>query len=107
VRAFVITASPGAIRGGHGHARGRQLLMLVSGEIDVEVRYRNCGARLRLDLVHRAVLIEPLVWSRQLYYGDNTAMVVFCDTPYDPTDYIWGDARREGATSFPPEPDLT
>ena len=88
VRTFVITATPGAVRGGHSHRRARQLLMMVSGEIQIEARYLDCTVQFTLDSEHRAVLLEPLVWSRQTYYGSNPAMVVFSDTAYDASDYI-------------------
>ena len=88
VRAFVVLGRPGAVRGGHGHRRGRQILMLVSGRIDVELRWRGSLERLQLDPLNRALLIEPPVWSRQIYRDDHSSMVVFCDNAYDPDDYI-------------------
>lgn len=88
VRAFVINATTGSVRGGHAHARGRQLLMLISGEVEIETRYQNCTEQIRLDPQHRAVLIEAPVWAQQTYRGSNPAIVVFCDTVYDPCDYI-------------------
>lgn len=88
VRAFLVTAPSGTARGGHGHRRGRQLLMHVSGEIEIEVRYADRGERLSLNATNRAVMIEAPVWSRQVYNGDNPAMIVFCDTPYDAENYV-------------------
>jgi hypothetical protein len=79
-RAFLVTAPPGSVRGGHGHRSGRQLLMRLSGEIEVE--------DLELNATHSALVIESPVWSRQFYLGINPLMVVFCDTPYDPDDYV-------------------
>ena len=89
VRAFLVTAGHGSVRGGHAHANCRQILMLVSGEIEIEARYRDTTERLILNPTHRAVLIEPPVWSRQTYRGEQPAMIVFCDTPYDRDDYIY------------------
>jgi dTDP-4-dehydrorhamnose 3,5-epimerase-like enzyme len=89
VRAFVVTAPPGAVRGGHGHTKGRQLLMRLSGEIDVEVCYRGRRQQLKLDATDGAMMIDSPVWSRQTYLGVNPSMIVFCDAPYDPDGYIW------------------
>ena len=89
IRAFTISGRPGSVRGGHAHRRGRQILMLVSGLIDVELRWEGGFERLQLDPLNRAILIEPLVWSRQIYRGDHSSMVVFCDTAYDPGDYMF------------------
>ena len=88
VRAFLVTAHPGSIRGAHGHIRARQLLLRVGGQIEVELVYAGQLERLTLDSRQHAVLIEPPVWSRQIYRGDNAALVVLCDTPYDPDDYF-------------------
>lgn len=88
VRAFVVTAPPGAIRGGHAHRLGRQVMMQLSGEIDIEVRYREQVGRLSLNESNRAVLIESGVWAQQTYQGENPSLLVFCDSEYDPEDYI-------------------
>jgi dTDP-4-dehydrorhamnose 3,5-epimerase-like enzyme len=88
VRAFLVAARPGSVRGGHAHANCRQILMLVSGEIEVETRYGDTTERLTLNPAQRAVLIEPPVWSQQTYHGEQPAMIVFCDKPYDSDDYI-------------------
>jgi dTDP-4-dehydrorhamnose 3,5-epimerase-like enzyme len=87
-RAFVVTARDGVARGAHGHLRGRQILIQVAGEVGLELIYRGRPERLTLTPERRAVLIEPPVWSRQTYRGDPAALVVLCDTAYDPEDYF-------------------
>jgi dTDP-4-dehydrorhamnose 3,5-epimerase-like enzyme len=88
VRAFVVSAPAGAVRGGHGHVKGRQILMQMSGEIELELVHQHRCERLMLDARRRAVLIEPPVWSAQRYRGKSPCLIVFCDTPYDPEDYL-------------------
>lgn len=88
VRAFVVRAAAGAERGGHAHLRGRQLLMWVSGEIDIELDHRGRSTTVELRRDGDAVLVEPGVWASQRYRGDQPTMVVFCDTEYDPADYV-------------------
>jgi len=63
--------------------------MLVSGLIDIEIRWKERLERLQLDPLNRALLIEPLVWSQQIYRGEHSSMVVFCDTAYDLSDYLF------------------
>ena len=41
LRAFIVEGQPGAVRGCHGHATTRQVLMLVSGLVEVELRWRG------------------------------------------------------------------
>ena len=98
VRAFTVTAPSGSVRGGHGHVAGRQILVRLSGEIEVEVRHAGRSGRFRLDSDQRAALIEPSVWARQTYLGESPAMLVLCDTPYRPDDYVRDDhLSDEGA----------
>lgn len=87
-RAFVVTAPDGAVRGGHGHRDTRQLIVRVSGTIRIELRHAGRVAEVTLDAATPALLIEPGVWSRQTYLGDQPGLVVFCDTEYDPDDYV-------------------
>ena len=102
VRSFVVTAPAGTIRGRHGHRKCRQLLMSVSGTIEVEVR---CGAEIETIRLsddpqdQRAILIEPGVWAEQRYLTDDATLLVFADTPYDPSDYVveWASDTVESA----------
>ncbi len=87
-RAFVVTVPDQDVRGGHGHRVTRQLVVRVSGTIRVEVRRAGRVAEVSLDASAPALLIEPGVWSRQTYLGDQPSLVVFCDTEYDPHDYV-------------------
>ncbi|MBN9362654.1 MULTISPECIES: FdtA/QdtA family cupin domain-containing protein [unclassified Devosia] len=87
VRCFIVEAPDGARRGGHGHLRGRQLLVRLSGSIDIELRYHGSIERLTLDDGLRAILVEPPVWASQTYRGDRASLLVLCDTTYDVDDY--------------------
>ncbi len=97
VRAFTVAAPSGCVRGGHGHVAGRQILVRLSGEIEVEVRRRRVAAGGSASTpTSRAALIEPWVWARQTYLGDSPAMLVLCDTPYHPDDYLPDDDAQAG-----------
>jgi dTDP-4-dehydrorhamnose 3,5-epimerase-like enzyme len=88
VRTFVVQAPDGTVRGGHGHRSGRQVLLWLSGEIEVELRYRSQIERVVLNENRRAILIEPPVWARQRYRGASPSILVLCDTRYDADDYL-------------------
>jgi dTDP-4-dehydrorhamnose 3,5-epimerase-like enzyme len=87
-RAFVVSAPPGSERGGHGHLRGRQLLVCASGEVAVEMRWTGGASEVVLRPGEPGLLIEPGVWARQSYRGAHPVLVVFCDTDFDPEDYV-------------------
>lgn len=88
VRAFVVTGTPGSVRGGHAHRRGRQLLMLSAGEVVLDLVADGVHRQLHLPADARAVLVEPGVWAQQTYLGPASVLTVLCDTPYDPDDYV-------------------
>jgi dTDP-4-dehydrorhamnose 3,5-epimerase-like enzyme len=88
VRAFLVSAVAGAVRGGHGHYKARQLLMQVAGKIEIELRYKGLTQRTVLDSNHRALLIEPGVWAQQYYTGKEPTLIVFSDQPYNQNDYF-------------------
>lgn len=88
VRAFVVEAPDGAVRGGHGHRQGRQLLLRLAGEIDIELRHGGEVEHLTLDRDRQAVLIAAPVWSRQRYRGQSPSLLVLSDTPFDPAAYL-------------------
>jgi len=87
-RVFVVSAEPGAVRGGHAHARGQQLLVRIGGVIEVEAELNEDRVTLTLDAANNAVLIKSPVWSRQIYRGEGAQLLVFSDTPFDPESYI-------------------
>ena len=98
-RAFVVRASQGAVRGGHGHRRVRQVLFCASGTIEVELRHRGMRARLTLDEHQPAVLLDAGVWAEQTYIGTESTLIVFADGPYEPEEYVGIDEPRDEAES--------
>jgi hypothetical protein len=58
-RVFVVAARDGAVRGAHGHRQGRQILIQVRGEIEIDLLYRGRPERLTLTPRQRAVLMIP------------------------------------------------
>ena len=88
VRSFVVNACDGTVRGGHGHRAGSQLLVRLSGEIELELAVDDETAIVVLDAEQNAALIDSPVWSRQTYRGASPQLMVLCDTPYDPASYI-------------------
>jgi dTDP-4-dehydrorhamnose 3,5-epimerase-like enzyme len=91
-RTFVVSAPRGAVRGGHAHRRVRQVLFRASGTIDLGINHRGERAHVTLDEAQPAVLIEPGVWAQQTYIDDDSTLIVFADGPYEPGEYVDGDA---------------
>ncbi len=90
---FVHAADGGAERGGHGHTLGKQLLICLSGAVQVDTALSDERQSIELSEPGDAVLIEAPVWSRQIYKGSDAKLLVLADTPYDPNTYIRDVAR--------------
>ena len=91
VRSFFVTALAGAVRGRHGHRKCRELLVRVSGTIEVEIRRGAEIVTIRLSADpddQKAILMEPGVWAEQRYLTDDATLLVFADAPYDRADYV-------------------
>ena len=52
------------------------------------MRWRGEAASLELVGDVRSILIEPGVFGIQTYLDPLSSLVVLCDTPYDPADYV-------------------
>lgn len=88
VRLFCVQAPRGAVRGGHAHRVGNQLLVRIGGHIDVELRSEGLVEQLTLNALGAALLIPAGVWAQQTYRSDEAVLLVLADTPYDPSNYV-------------------
>jgi dTDP-4-dehydrorhamnose 3,5-epimerase-like enzyme len=88
-RVFIISDSaPGVVRGGHSHLECHQLLIGVSGRIAVyweDVRGENQHVLLPGG---PAIYIPPLVWAKQEYLTENSALTVLASHEYRTEDYV-------------------
>jgi UDP-2-acetamido-3-amino-2,3-dideoxy-glucuronate N-acetyltransferase len=86
--AFLVTAHDGAIRGGHAHRLGNQLLVCISGEIEIALALDGEKVGVTLDSGANALMVGSPIWSSQTYRGQEPKLLVFSDHPFDPDDYI-------------------
>jgi UDP-2-acetamido-3-amino-2,3-dideoxy-glucuronate N-acetyltransferase len=96
-RVFTIGGVPaGGVRGDHAHRGCTQMLACLSGSITVDIR--DGSDRLTESLVDdgTALVIPPMLWNSEVFEEAGTVLAVFCDEPYEPSDYIrdWDEFRR-------------
>ena len=102
VRLFYVSGVPaGLSRGGHAHYRCRQYVICQRGRLGISLADGTCERSLELS-AGQAILIEPGIFSTQVYLDEDCVLLVLCDYPYEAQDYIHGmDAfvkyRREKA----------
>jgi hypothetical protein len=88
-RAFAVSDVPaGAVRGGHAHRSGMQLLICLQGTIAVELRAADGEAALTLVPGGGALLVSPGVWCRQTYPEAGAVLLALASEPYDPASYL-------------------
>ncbi len=87
-RVFMITdVPPGTKRGGHRHRSDAQVLVCISGRIDVELRQGAARTAVTLTRETGGLYIPAGIWAVQRYVEDGSALVVFASDPFDPANY--------------------
>jgi len=88
-RIFLIYGNKNFIRGNHAHKKCSQLLVPVSGKI--EVIFENKKKKITKILDHKfkkGHLVKPKTWCKLKFLTNNSILMVFCDQEYQFKDYI-------------------
>jgi len=88
-RVFTVLAHAQEHRGDHAHRECAQILVCLSGEIEVRCDDGLGGKKsniLRPDT--DALLVPPGIWASEIYRKDHSVLLVLCDQGYDPEDYV-------------------
>jgi hypothetical protein len=87
-RVFMITDVPaGTKRGGHRHRSGAQVLICISGRIEVELRRDAARTTVTLTPDTDGLCIPAGIWSAQRYLEEGSALAVLASEPFDPANY--------------------
>jgi hypothetical protein len=88
-RLFTVAGAPvGAVRGGHRHRVGQQLLVCLQGRIEALMRCEEKEAHTILAQGGPGLLLGSGVWCRQTYLDEGAVLLVLASQPYDPALYI-------------------
>jgi mannose-6-phosphate isomerase-like protein (cupin superfamily) len=86
-RIFWITGSGISLRGGHRHYLTRQILVVVSGRVEVYVNDGYHEKYIDLNSPSKCLIVEPDDWHTMRFDKDSI-MLVIASHEYDPLDYI-------------------
>jgi len=75
-------------RGKHSHYKTRQLLICLSGKIDVICDDGKNKKTYHLTKPNQAVYIPEMIWDEQKYLSKDSVLLVLSNTKYDKSDYI-------------------
>jgi hypothetical protein len=88
-RVFTVSDVPaGALRGGHGHWRGEQLLVCIEGRITLRLVAGGQSDTVALHPGGPGLLLGPGVWAEQHYDVPGSVLLVVASDPYDPGSYF-------------------
>jgi UDP-2-acetamido-3-amino-2,3-dideoxy-glucuronate N-acetyltransferase len=88
-RCFMVSDVPSKeLRGEHAHRECEQLLICVSGSVNVLCDDGEHRQEFTLDTPELGLHIGPMVWGTQYRYSKDSVLLVLASLPYDPNDYI-------------------
>ena len=88
-RVFCILDVPDAkVRGSHSHYITEQILICLSGKIDITCDDGNEKKCYTLDNPNKGLWINRMIWDEQKYIEKGSILLVLANTFYDREDYI-------------------
>jgi len=87
-RAFWVSASHGQSRGSHAHRECWQVLFATNGQIQVETSSKSGVGSFSLNSQGEGLVVPPLTWASQTYFGENPTLLVVCSHLFSEQDYI-------------------
>lgn len=88
-RVFTISGmAPGPVRGSHTLLSCQQVLVCLGGICDVLCDDGGEARTVRLEAPNHALYLPPGIWRELTAAVEQTVVMVLCDRPYDPDDYI-------------------
>lgn len=85
---FIHDVPDGSIRGGHAHTSNLELLICLSGKVDLKLTDSMRTVDIHLESPDKGVVIPPDVWNDMSGFTNDTILLVLCSEPYDTTGYI-------------------
>ena len=88
-RIFLIYGNKNFVRGDHAHKKCSQLLVPVSGKIEIICENKKIKFKKILNYrLKEGHLIKPKTWCKIKFLTNNSILMVFCDQEYQFSDYI-------------------
>jgi len=76
-------------RGNHAHKHGQQILIAVSGNIEVILENKNGETTTHILSEPSEGLFVPVMYWRKLHFSEGAVCLCLADTNYQPDDYIY------------------
>jgi dTDP-4-dehydrorhamnose 3,5-epimerase-like enzyme len=84
----VLNSEVGTSRGKHAHKVCNQLICCVSGGVRLICDDGSRKEEINMTPMSQGVLVPAGTWAEQLCLKEGSVIIVFCDQPYDESDYL-------------------
>jgi hypothetical protein len=90
----------GATRGGHAHRGLQQLLIAMSGSLEIVVDDGTRRKGIRLNRSYIGLYMPTMIWRELIDFSSGSVCMVLASAPYEEADYIRDyDEFREAAAA--------
>lgn len=85
---WISKVKPGETRGNHAHLKESQVIVAISGELQVEVTdIEGSVMNFTLNSSSKGLFVPPLHWI-SVCFGKEAILLALCDRKYSEEDYI-------------------
>lgn len=85
---YIYGTKSGVSRGFHAHKKLKQLLIAVSGSVEIHCEMNGEKTVHVLDRPDKGLLVEGMVWHTMENFSPDCILIVLADDIYDEEDYI-------------------
>ena len=85
---YIFGTKTDVARGFHAHKKLKQLLICVSGSVNIKCEYQDKIEMHSLKSPSQGLYIEGLVWREMFDFSPNAVLVVLASDFYSESDYI-------------------
>lgn len=85
---YIFGTKPNVIRGKHAHYKLKQLLICVSGSVDILLDDGKNKDTIRLDSPDKGLYIDGFIWREMHNFSKDAVLVVLASDYYNEEDYI-------------------
>lgn len=85
---YIYGTKQGVARGFHAHKQSKQMLVAVSGSVEIHCEAKGKKTVYLLDTPNKGLLLEGMVWHTMENFSSNGVLLVLADNYYDESDYI-------------------
>lgn len=85
---FIYGTKEGVIRGKHAHLNLKQILICVSGSVDIYCEYLNHKEIFHLNSPKQGLYLDSLIWHEMHNFSKDAVLLVLANDFYNEKDYI-------------------